>query len=82
MVRRAGWGVVVVSSSGEVLWTLYGTLSERFPTVVRAELRAVYEALRRAVGRVTIHTDNQEVLDGYNHGELWSTAAGRSGASI
>ncbi len=82
MVRRAGWGVVVLAADDSVAWTLFGTMPERFPTVVRSELRAVLEALRRAAGSVRIYTDNQEVVDGYTHGEQWSTSPRRSGADI
>ncbi len=82
LARRAGWGVVSLNADNSVEWALHGTLSERFPTVVRAELRAVLEALRRTAGPINIHTDSQEVVDGFTIGETWSTAPRRSGASI
>ncbi len=82
IARRAGWGVVSLCERGRVVWSKHGTLPERFPTVVRAELQAVLEALRLAVPPLTIHTDSQEVVDGFVRGEGWSTAPARSGASI
>ncbi len=81
MARRAGWGVAAVDGDGNELWSMHGTLAERFPTVVRAELRAVLEALRRGVAPLRIHTDSQEVVDGFTRGEGWSTSPCRSGAS-
>ena len=79
--RRAGWAFIV-SSEGKTLWGKYGTCSERYTTVLRAELRALLEILRITTGPLTIHVDNKEVVDGVALGEDWCCDARRDGADI
>ena len=45
-------------------WGLFGTVSEDYTTVFRAELHAAVEALRHAAPPVTIHADNQQLVAG------------------
>ncbi len=59
---RAGWAFVMLDDQGVVIWGRYGTMAERYPTVLRSELRAALEATRHATGRVTVHTDNARVV--------------------
>ena len=56
--RRVGWAFVVVNQLDET-WGRFGTVSERYTTVCRAELHAAVEALRHSTPPITIHTDNQ-----------------------
>ena len=51
-------------------------------TVVRTELRAIEEALRRALPPLTIYTDSSAVADGFKEGAQWCCNAGRDGADI
>ena len=59
-----------------------GPMGELYPTALRAELRAVNEALRCASLPLTMHTDNQQVVDGSQNGKSWSCAPERDGADI
>ena len=79
--RRAGWAYLVVSG-GEASGGRCGTMGEPYPTALRAELRAVNEALRSACPPPTIHTDNQQVVDGVRLGKSWPCAPERDGADI
>ena len=40
------------------------------------------EALRHAASPVTIHTDNQQLVDGWLAGRRWSCASNRDGADL
>ncbi len=49
-IMRAGWGLVALADGSDVaLWALYGTMADLQPSIIRAELRAVLEALRIAL---------------------------------
>ncbi len=49
-IMRAGWGLVALADTGSpALWALYGTMSDIQPSIIRAALRAVLEALRIAL---------------------------------
>ena len=55
---------------------------ELFPTIFRAELTAVIEARRVACPPLVVHTDNQQVVDGWEAGKAWSCASNRDGADL
>ena len=80
-IRRAGWAFVGVNDQ-DVTWGRFGTVSEQYTTIFRAELRAAIEALCHCVPLVTIHTDSQQVVDGWNAGQRWSCASNRDGADL
>ncbi len=79
---RAGWSVVVLGTDGQVAWALYGSCGELVTSVVRAELRGLLEALRRAVTPIRVHVDNAEVVDGVRKGRAWCCSATRDGADL
>ncbi len=81
-VLRAGWAFAFVDSAGTVLWGAYGSLGERFPSVVRAELAAVLQVLLCASGRVGIYVDNAEVVQGFALGRRWCLHPRREGADL
>ena len=47
--RRAGWACVLVDGNADVIATFYGPCPDYYPTVFRAELRAVIELLVMAM---------------------------------
>ena len=63
-LRRAGWAAVTVDDNANIVYGLYGTCPDRFPTAFRAELLAVERVLAYAWPPVRIHIDNQEVING------------------
>ena len=67
---------------GNLVAAIFGSCNELYPTIVRAELRAIEEALRRAVAPITVYTDNAEVVTGYQRGSVWCSRANRDGADI
>ncbi len=79
---RGGWGIAVVNQSGKVEWSLGGTCQDWHPTVLRAELRGVLEALRRAAPPIRLHVDCQAVIDGVAQGREYCTSAKREGADL
>ena len=64
------------------MWGKYGAVAEHYPSVVRAELRALLEILRHTAGGLVIHVDNKEVVDGVQLGAAWCCAANRDGADL
>ncbi len=81
-VLRAGWAFAFVDDAGTVLWGAYGSMGERFPSVVRAELAAVLQVLLCAAGRVDIFVDNAEVVQGFALGRQWCLHPRREGADV
>ncbi len=82
-IMRAGWGLVALADGEDkALWAQYGAMADLQPSVVRAELRAVLEALRIAVPPLRIHVDNAEVVQGWGSTREWCTDPGRDGADI
>ena len=79
--RRAGWAFIEVNGT-ERKWGKYGTMGEMFCTIFRAELKAVVEILRCACPPLTIHTDNQQVVDGWKAGKAWTCSSKRDGADL
>ncbi len=80
---RAGWGLVCLEPGADkVNWACYGTMDDINPSIIRAELRAVLEALRVAVPPLRIHIDNAEVVRGWRNGEAWCVDPVRDGADI
>ena len=48
----------------------------------RAELHAAVEALRHAAPPLTIHTDNQQLVDEWKARQKWCCASHRDGADL
>ena len=83
--RRSAWAFAVpyTDEKGRInYWGKIGTINERYPTVLRAELHAVLGVLRVAHGPVRIHTDSQLVVDGFRNGRAWCTRPQRDGADL
>ena len=84
--RRCGWAVVAAcqgpDGGARCIGALWGTLGEGIQTVPRAELYAVYMAIKHSTGTTTIYSDCKYVVDGFHkgkgltihgsHGDLWS----------
>ena len=79
--KRAGWAFVVREGTLP-FWGKYGSIGDAYPSALRAELRALLEVLRHTAGGVTIHVDNQEVVDGISRGQGWCCASNREGADL
>ena len=80
--RRSAWAAVLVDQSGLVIAGLYGPCSDAFPSSLRAELWAIWQALRLAIGPLRIWTDSQGAVDGKAKGKQWCCAAGRPVADL
>ena len=78
---RAGWAFVVDDGIGPS-WGKYGVCAEAYTSVLRAELRAVFEVLRVTIGPIEIHVDNKMVVDGVAHGRAWCCDARREAADL
>ena len=79
--KRAGWAFII--NDGTLpMWGKYGSIGDVYPSALRAELRALLEVLRHTAGGLTIHVDNQEVVDGISRGQGWCCASGREGADL
>ena len=81
-IKRAVWAVAVLREDMSVDWAVYGICGELDPSILRAELRAVLEALRMGLPPLTIHTDNAEVVEGFLIGEEMACQAHREGADL
>ncbi len=83
-VRRAGWAVVQVDSSGRVEKALFGHVPASISTdqtVAAGELFAMRRAVELSIGELTIKTDYQGILDGSQAGEAATTSAKRPNAA-
>ena len=74
--------MVSLSPHGVWQWTRFGTLGGPNVSSHRAELRALLEALRRAVPPLRIHTDNQSVVDGVANGRVWCVSSKSADADL
>ena len=63
-------------------WAVYGLCGELDPSILRAELRAVLEALRMALSPLVIHTDNSGVANEFWMGEDLACDVGREGTDL
>ncbi len=82
-IARGGWGVAVLRPDcDEVEWAMHGTCAEDYPSVIRAELKAVLQALRVALPPLCLHIDNAEVVEGLGRGREWCVAPNRDGAEV
>lgn len=60
--RRSGFSAVQVGPSAKAQAALYGACGDRCPTAYRAEVRSVYEVLRRADGPLRLFLDCLSVV--------------------
>ena len=81
-LRRAGWAAVAVDDNANIVYGLYGTCPDPFPTAFRAELLAVERVLAYAWPPVKLHIDNQEVINGISRGKLWCCNSMRPAADL
>ena len=82
-VRRGGWAFAKLGANKEHIQAVfYGVSNDAWLTIVRAELKAVEEALRRAVAPLTIYTDNAAVVNAYCKGEKYACRDANDGADI
>ena len=79
---RAAWSAVQLSPRGEWRWTYSGTLAERHVSSYRAELIALLEVLRIAIGNIHVWCDNEEVVKCFNKGEGAGTEAKDDAADL
>ena len=79
---RAAWAAVNLSQKGEWRWTYSGTLGERHVSSYRAELTALLEVLRIAIGSIHLWCDNEEVVKGFNKGKGAGTDAKDDAADL
>ena len=70
------------SSRDEIRAGFYGICAAAWLTVVRMELKALEEALRRAIAPVTIFTDTAAVVNAFTEGKIYACRAGNDGADI
>ncbi len=81
-VLRAGWSFAMVDCAGAVVWGRFGTIAERYPSVLRSELRALLEAVRCSAGKLTVHVDNAQVVRGFQMGRKWCVSPRREAADL
>ena len=62
---------MAIDKNGQWLWTRFGVVAGPNVSSLRAELKAVQEALKHAEPPLRIHTDNQLVVDGFRRGRDW-----------
>ena len=79
---RAAWSAVHIDQDGVWRWTYSGTLAERHVSSYRAELTAVLQVLRIAIGPIHLFCDNQEVVKGVGRGRRHCTAASADCADV
>ena len=81
--RGAGWAFALVDSSSLCLkMAVFGVCAEQWLTVLRAELRAIEEAIRRAVAPLVVHADSAAAVAAYNKGQKYCCSARADGADI
>ena len=80
--RRSGWAAVLVTGCGKVIGGIYGPCPDAFPSSLRAELWAILHVLQMAIPPLTIWTDSQGAVDGWEKGKDWACAACRPAADL
>ena len=81
-LRRAGWAAVLVDHVGKILFGIYGTCTDIFPTALRAELWAIERILSMALPPLVVCVDNQGVIDGIIAGKDWCCSSRRPAADL
>ena len=66
---------MVRASATSRAWSMYGLCPDTYPSALRAELWAIWALLRRTVPRITIYTDNVEVVLAFASGALFACRA-------
>ena len=80
--ERAGWAAVKADDQGKVVFGVYGTCPDFFPTSLRAELWGVLQTLRHAMPPIIIWVDNAGVVDGFGKGRQWCVDSARPAADL
>ena len=79
---RAAWSAVHIDQDGKWKWTYSGVLAERHASSYRAELIAVLQVLRIAIGPIHLFCDNQDVVKGVARGRRHCTASSADRADV
>ena len=80
-----GWAAVQLQSGEPMAPHCYGPMPAIAPCqqrILRAELWAVLQTLRRARAPICIHTDNAEVVRGFRRGRRWCSSSDRPHADV
>ena len=80
--ERGGWAAVKTNDQGKVIFGIYGTCPDWYPSSLRAELWGLLMVLRHAAPPVTIWIDNASVVDGYRKGKSWCISSSRPAADL
>ena len=72
----------MVDEEGLVLFGIYGTCPDFFPTSLRAELWGALQTLRHASPPVTLWVDNDGVVEGFRKGRAWCCDSSRPAADL
>ena len=81
--RRAGWAFAMVEEGSLYLQAaFFGVCGEPWLTVLRAELHAIEQAIRRAVPPLTIYTDSSSAVTAHSQGPTFCCSAKSDGADI
>ena len=81
--RRAGWAFAMIDEGSlRLKMAKYGVCSDRWMTVLRAELKAIDEAIRVAVAPVVIHTDSAVAVAAFRKGRDYCCNSRSDGADI
>ena len=81
--RRAGWAFALIEDGSlRLKAAYYGVCGELWLTVLRAELYAIEQAIRRAVAPLTIYTDSSSAVKSYFKGQKYCCSAKAEGADI
>ena len=81
--RRAGWAFAMVEEdSFRLQAAFFGVCGEPWLTVLRSELHAIEQAIRRAVPPLTVYTDSASAVHAHSKGPKYCCSAKADGADI
>ncbi len=79
---RSGWSIVAADCEGRPLFVVYGASPDLLTSSLRAELRALLNALPMAMPPLVLWSDCSTVVRGVSRGSRWCTSGRREGADI